>query len=301
MENDLTFLSSLAARPPVKLHGSPPLTDKDQLGAWIAQGSHSVLGHTITPSMAMVMMERNSGNRRIRPRLVDQYGGQMGAGSWPLTGQPIIFADDGTLNDGQHRLLACVKSGTPFVCDIRFGIPRNAFMLTDVGAKRQAADVLEIMGEKNAATLAAAVGHLVAWQRSDRKSIYRTFNPPPAEIVGIIRDCPHIRNSTALGMHVVAQIRTAPSVIAFCHYVCWLADPILADQFFAQVASGEGLKKTDPAFALRKRLIDAAQDRAKLPAFVLAGYIFKAWNSARKREPMKVLRMIEGESLPEVI
>lgn len=311
----MTFLSSFTTPRTVKPNGGSatargtpaetakaplPPNDKERLAEWIAQGSHSVLGYQIVPSMAMAMMERNRGNRRIRDRLVDQYAGQIGSGSWPLTGQPIIFADDGSLNDGQHRLLACIKSGVPFVCDIRFGIPRKSFMHTDIGAKRISSDVLEIMGEKNASALAAAAGHLIAWQRSDRKSIHRIYTPPPSEIVGIIRDCPHLRNSAAVGMYVNAQIRTAPSVIAFCHYVCWLADPILADQFFAQVASGEGLKKTDPAFALRKRLIDAAQDRAKLPSFVLAGYIFKAWNAARKGSSVGVLRMYDGETLPEV-
>jgi hypothetical protein len=311
----LTFLSSFTTPRTVKPNGGSatargtpaetakaplPPNDKERLAAWIAMGPHAVLDYLITPSMAMAMMERNHGNRRIRDRLVDQYAGQIGSGSWPLTGQPVIFSEDGTMNDGQHRLLACIKSGVPFRCDVRFGIPRASFMLTDVGAKRQSSDVLEIMGEKNAATLAAAAGHLIIWQRSDRKSIHRSYTAAPNEIVAIIRDCPHLRHSAAVGMRIHGHIRTMPSIMAFCHYVCWLSDPVLADRFFEQVASGEGMTKTDPAFVLRKRLIDAAQTQTMMPRFVLAGYVFKAWNAARKGDQIKVLRMMDGETLPEV-
>lgn len=278
-----------------------PLSDKDQLQQWIDAGSHAVLGYLLTPSMAMAMLERNVGNRRIRVRMVDQYAEQIASGGWPLTGQPIIFSEDGVLNDGQHRLAACVKSGVPLLCDIRFGIPRASFMQTDIGAKRQASDVLEITGEKNVVTLAAAAGHLNAWMRSGGKSIYRSYTPSPREIVQIVEQHPGLRDSTAVGQHLAQQIRTAPSVIAFCHYLGSMRDPEAANRFYGQVASGEGLLKSDPAFALRKRLIDAAQSRTTMPAFMLAGYALKAWNAYRKNVPVKLLRMDDGEPLPEVL
>ena len=42
-----------------------PLSDRDQLEQWFAAGSHAVLGYAITPSMAMVMMERRGNVSRF--------------------------------------------------------------------------------------------------------------------------------------------------------------------------------------------------------------------------------------------
>ncbi len=292
---------SAISAPPMPKSAFVPLGDKEQLDEWIGAGSHAVLGYIITPSMAMAMLERNLGNRRKRARMIEQYAEQIASGRWPLTGQPIIFSDNGILNDGQNRLAACIKSGVAFPCDIRFGIARDSFMQTDIGAKRQASDVLEITGEKNVVTLAATAAHLNAWMRSGGKSIHRSYTATPSEILDLVERHPGLRASSGVGQYMAQQIRTAPSVIAFCHYLSSTRDPEGANRFFGQVASGEGLRKSDPAFALRKRLIDAAQSRTTMPAYILAGYALKAWNAYRKNIPVKLLRMDDGETLPEVL
>ena len=55
-----------------------------------------------------------------------------------------------------------------------------------------------------------------------------------------------------------------------------------------------------PKAALSHGWATVRQTQAMMPRFVLAGYVFKAWNAARKGDPIKVLRMMDGETLPEV-
>lgn len=63
---------------------------------------------TITPQMASDILDRNVGNRRLSPALVQEYASYMKQGMWQENGQAIQLTDDGFLVDGQHRLSAVV-------------------------------------------------------------------------------------------------------------------------------------------------------------------------------------------------
>lgn len=280
---------------------SPPSSVREQLDMWIAKGSHSVLDCLISPSLAAAMLARNKGNRKLRGRLIERYAEQIGVGDWPLTGQSIIFSDDGILNDGQHRLAACVKAGISFRCDLRFGVPRAAFMQTDIGSKRQTADTFDIMGEKNVTTLASAATLLKTWLDSDKATIHQGYTPSPAECARLLADHPGLRKSAAVGNKIATKIKTSAGVIAWAHYVCTLSDRALAQDFFEKVETGEGLRKGDPALVLRQRLLDIAQARESTHRSVVAAYIIKAWNAAKRGEKIQVLRMYNREQFPEVL
>ena len=90
----------------------------------------------IDPTAAHRLLETNTANRRVSLRRVSQLADQMRAGGFENTGEPIIISDEGILNNGQHRLLAVIESGASVEMDLRFGIPRRAFVKTDTGAAR---------------------------------------------------------------------------------------------------------------------------------------------------------------------
>ena len=92
------------------------------------------------------VLQLNSANRRVNARKLGQLVAQMKAGSFENTGEPIIIAAEGILNDGQHRLLAVIESDAVVDMDVRFGIPRKSFSKTDTGAGRTGGDVLAIRG-----------------------------------------------------------------------------------------------------------------------------------------------------------
>ena len=69
----------------------------------------------ITPEIASKYLEKNTNNyRNVLYRRVDAYALEMKNGNWKNNGEAIVFGTDGVLKNGQHRLMACVKSNTPF-------------------------------------------------------------------------------------------------------------------------------------------------------------------------------------------
>lgn len=69
----------------------------------------------ITPEIASKYLEKNINNyRNVRQDRVNAYALEMKNGNWKNNGEAIVFGTDGTLKNGQHRLMACVQSNTPF-------------------------------------------------------------------------------------------------------------------------------------------------------------------------------------------
>ena len=64
---------------------------------------------TITPAMAKDMLLKNKINRDIKEYRITHWVWLMESQDWYTTHQGIAFYEDGTLADGQHRLLAIIK------------------------------------------------------------------------------------------------------------------------------------------------------------------------------------------------
>ena len=66
----------------------------------------------ITPDKAQEYLKKNcKNNRRINERRISIYAEDMRDGKWQLNGEAIKFNKKGILIDGQHRLMAIIKSG----------------------------------------------------------------------------------------------------------------------------------------------------------------------------------------------
>lgn len=94
----------------------------------------------ITPELAENWLTTNTNNRRVRPALVAMLAEEIRAGRWRETHQGIAFAEDGTLIDGQHRLLAVVAAKQSVRMSVTFGVPRDAFSAIDAGCSRTFTD-----------------------------------------------------------------------------------------------------------------------------------------------------------------
>lgn len=100
----------------------------------------------ITPETAKEYLELNKTNRRIRPGVVMKYAADMAAGRWRLTHQGIAFDRDMNLIDGQHRLLAVIRSGCSIQMAVTYGLDRECHEVVDGGALRSVKDVLHFEG-----------------------------------------------------------------------------------------------------------------------------------------------------------
>jgi len=100
----------------------------------------------ITPEMAGAMLQKNTGNRQIRPSVVAQYADQMKRGQWQVTHQPVATDSEGNLVDGQHRLSAIVSSGAAqWMQVVKYDRTATAMCLpVDCGVRRMPHDILRI-------------------------------------------------------------------------------------------------------------------------------------------------------------
>ena len=76
----------------------------------------------VQPEQAKVWLQNNGHHRDTKPKLVKKYADRMVKGEWMLNGKTIVFDTTGKLIGGQHRLMACAKSGAPFLTLIVRGV-----------------------------------------------------------------------------------------------------------------------------------------------------------------------------------
>ncbi len=98
----------------------------------------------VTPELAILWLKANGFNRDINPPVVYQYCNQMLAGRWRRTHQGLAFDTNGTLLDGQHRLLAVCMSKKTVPMMISINEAGENFEVIDSGKKRTNLDVLQM-------------------------------------------------------------------------------------------------------------------------------------------------------------
>lgn len=102
---------------------------------------------TITPvNAARILSESNLSNRKINQANVRKLADDMLLGKFKLNGDTIRFYADGTLADGQHRLMACVLSGVSFKTYVVKGLEKKVLPTIDCGKPRNMVETLNMIG-----------------------------------------------------------------------------------------------------------------------------------------------------------
>lgn len=262
---------------------------------------------SIDPAAARRLLATNTGNRSVSQRRVAQLAAQMRAGHFENTGEAIVISDEGILNNGQHRLLAVIEADVPVEMDLRFGIPRRAFVKTDTGASRSGADVLSIRGVSSAMQTAKAIRLVIAYERGlpehlrdsiTNDEINRGFDrwPDMAEAVAKVQV-----------YRFPAQVRSAPLYAAT--FLAMRAPKASGlDDWLKMLATGLEAHNLHPAYQLRERLMSdyghglSTRDQ-QLLRFAL---MIKSWMLFRQGEevPMREFRWSatgrDAEPFPKV-
>lgn len=263
---------------------------RDRLAALIRTGEPQYI--SIEPWQAEIMLERNTSNRRARSQHIAFLAREMREGRWHITGQPIIFNADGELQDGQHRLKACLQAGVSFQTLVVFRVPREAFIATDVGLKRSGGDMLHRHGVKNWNCAAATARIVIAYDNGSGVSQPgRDYsNEEMAEWV-LAHDA-DLQESIRVGNSLYGRGRLVGQALASAsHFIFARIDRAQADDFIERVGTGVGIESvSDPIARLRSRLMDNASSRARLGQQDIAALFIKAWNAYRRGDKLGVLR-----------
>lgn len=224
---------------------------------------------TMTPEWASQLLRRNSKNRSIREYHVEAIASDIINGRWQLNPQTISVGSDGTLLDGQHRLMAIVRSQRPVKLLLIEDCPPECFATIDTGRSRTPGDVLKIEGAANGNHLAATiklvilyenVPHLV-WggQETDRLApktvIVNRYSQDPGAWNDVIKRAQSVRRQVKL----VNQTSIATFLYLYqsggsaCH-----TDLELSREYVELFASGQMLEPTNPVLLIRNLCISGS-------------------------------------------
>lgn len=214
---------------------------------------------TVTPALAESWLSKNDKNRRVIDSNVNAFAEVMKAGGWMLTHQGIAIAADGTLLDGQHRLLAVVKAGVAVEMRVFLNEPKEAIAAIDTGAARRAHDVLAISDDIHVST-ACHAGVIVARRLANNL----TTNSSGRITVEVLRDAiKWHRDDVQAVLAAIGRkndaIAKAPIVgaLAIAHTV--VPEKVMA--FIEGYRSGANLAERHPALVLRNYILTRYRSR----------------------------------------
>ena len=106
----------------------------------------------MTPELASKWFDLARFNREINDTIVALYVRQIKEGLWRRTHQGIALTKAGVLIDGQHRLLAIIKTGQTVPMIVFVDEPEENFEFIDCGRNRSHLDMMRLSQRNNALT-----------------------------------------------------------------------------------------------------------------------------------------------------
>ena len=258
----------------------------------------------VTPDMACEMLEKNTMNRNIDQKRVNQYAQDMKAGRWQMNGTTIVFADDGTLLDGQHRLWSIIEANVPVPLLIVYNAGKDGIDTIDIGKKRSASNIMQI--EQSAHSVTAATLTKLLWlhdfvdgnltPETCRMNIsnknLRSFYEERRDMIekaATIAECgrhPFVKSHMALAFCIIGRSTAHRDKLA---------------HFFETLKTGSLISARHPIMTLRNRLLD---NRLKVRVLsvqeTLAAYI-RVWNAYIRGKDLTTIRWNASEPMPEVL
>lgn len=256
----------------------------------------------ISPILAEVLLKTNIANRKITQTHVDFLADQMRRGTYiEDTGESLKFSRTNKLLDGQHRLLAIIKSGKSYRFRIDEDLDDKIFNVIDTGRTRTTGDILSILKYKNAAMMTSMVRFILEYQ-NNRFGFSRSTKYPNDLIIKFIEENPHLEDIIKSADIFYRNFRmVSPSTLAGIYYI--LLDKGHSEQvinnFFEQYSTGLGLSSNSPVYCLRDKLIKNSYNKTKLKTSDKISLIISAWNSYIKGRTMNYLKI--PEEFPKAI
>jgi hypothetical protein len=234
----------------------------------------------ISPAQAQVWLDATCHQRPLAPSRVTRIADDIRSGRWDVNGETIIIASDGSVLDGQHRLRAVIVSGLPITSAVTLGGDPSSFASIDTGAARSAADVVAILGHKNAAKVASVAGGLLSLAFWHGRGFFSSPpSPTKSQIVALVqRDADSLSAcaSQVLALHSNG-IGSSTIPIAVLEYIRRFGGRV--DAFVASLTSGEDLSSGDPVLRLRTKLLLQKRGRGDADRWNTTAACIYAWNA----------------------
>jgi hypothetical protein len=252
----------------------------------------------ITPELAVLMLARNTGNRKISKLAVTTLAEAIKRGEWIETHASIAFDRNGSLLDGQHRLSAVIEAGLPICIDVSFGIDPSSFDRIDTGKPRSTANLLEIGDVKSSVLVAAIARTLMAIELKQLRLGRSTSH----QVIEYVKAHPDINEIVRLTENIRSGIgkTTSTSGLGAALYLIVRRMGTDADMFFEKLRTGVNMKsQNDPALVLRTKLGNYVGRH--LTQVEVAAIVIKAFNAwLEGRTVSRLVWISSDEEFPKV-
>lgn len=247
----------------------------------------------VTPELAAQWLASNTRNRKVVQSAVDAFVLLLKNGEFRVTHQGPAIAPDGTLLDGQHRLLAVVKSGISVLMNVSLDVPLSAMEAIDTGGcgTRKPHEVIAIadgtrtdMLFRSTVNAAHRIVHGVSAQGSGRRKL----------TVADLREAIRVHGDSArsiLGIECGRnhdRITQAPSngVLTIMHRIY----PEKSLEFSKLLRSGLGMHERHPVHVLRQFVLLRYRPDGGTARDDLADRTFSAFDAFRRGSDRHIVR-----------
>lgn len=279
--------------------------ERSWLSSRIERGRKEVFSEVvaITPGIAKHIMEANADNRTLRNSAVWTIANDIENGRWQMNGEPIIVAQDGFLNDGQHRLSGIIESGKTVEAIVTFGVSRDSRFTLDLGRSRTVGDHLGMEGAHKKER-GAAIARLYCLYR---RGLYQHSAPTAGKSSNALTKAEiraeywRFHKDIESALHATDNKflqKWGVTAAAVAYIICSNANKEAAEIFFIKLKSGADLKQSDPILFLRAQMMIAVNGKS-MRANAKLELILRHWNAWRSGRRLSAKIKIVG-SYPKV-
>ena len=267
---------------------------------------------SISPQDAEALLaDHNHHNRNIAEASVRRWATAMTEGTWDPDASDLKVDWNGDLIDGQHRLLACIRSGVPMGTLLRTGLDPATQRRVDIGRRRNTSDTFRLEKIAWANNIAAAILLRLRYENGESRGLRVSSNLrvdlSPDQSLAYYREHPFHEK---LASQSDAMYRIAPNV---ARTVWFAALPMFAERdeadalrFAESFVNGDWGGPGSPMQALIRYVssartpgIPGQKARAVNERHLLA--IVKAWNAWRMDQPLERIKIAQDEPLVPVV
>ena len=214
--------------------------------SWYAEEKAEI--RTASKALVDELLGMNTHNRKFKAGWIKTLCKAAMGGSFSLTNQGIGVSRDGVLLDGQNRLMAIRDAGYP---PVRFvlvtGLESSAQEKIDIGYRRTLADLLALLIDKPAVAQIKASSCNTIWR------LNREVCPGDEQVHAISQFIDAYSKEIDEVISALGSKGRSGVVAALIEYAIYCG-PSKAVDFCAQIKSGEGIFKRDPAYKVREFL-----------------------------------------------
>lgn len=260
----------------------------------------------IDPAQAAAIMARNVDNRPLKKVTVEHYARVIASGHWHLTHQGMAMDTRGVLQDGQHRLQACIDADMPIEVSFYVGCPVSNFKAIDEGRNRTVADLLGKDGEIDVTMLSTTTRLVAACRESNPRAFMRIKLPNEVLYDAFKGDPERLREVIKWGRGNAQEAKVVGSALSAARYLIFDAngwDNNFVEAYFAGLVSqtkGESrmlLDRDDPRLLLRRYFTNRREGgQRRMAALEQMALVVRTWNYVvAGTRGLKALRWSESQ------